>query len=370
MFSFKLPTEIRYCESINALIDYAKMEENDLLVTNRPIYEQIKEFNIKSRVLFQEDFGLGEPSDQMMNSIIHEMKGFAYNRVFAMGGGTVIDVAKVLALTGVEDLLDALYGKVPLVKGHKLLVLPTTCGTGSEVTNIAIFEDTGAHVKKGIVGAAVCPDEAILVPELLKKLPYKFFAFSSIDALIHAIESYLAPTSNIITEMFAAQAIRDILNAYQDIAKSGPESLKKNMAQVLMASTFAGIAFGNTGVGVVHAMSYPLGGKYHVPHGEANYAFLDVVLKKYASVFPDGKITVVQSMITESLGSGASEDPFTSLNSLLNQIMPLKRIREYGVKESELQGFTQSALAQERLMKNNYVSLNADDIFAMYQSCF
>ncbi len=170
--------------------------------------------------------------------------------------------------------------------------------------------------------------------------------------------------------MFADKAIKNILAAYRDIAKEGPEALAKNMAQVLIASTFAGIAFGNTGVGAVHAMSYPLGGKYHVPHGEANYAFLDVVLQKYASVHPDGKITKLRSIIAESLGLEAVNQTFSALNLLLNQIMPLKQIREYGVQESELELFAQSAMAQERLMKNNYVCLSFNDILEMYKSRF
>jgi len=370
MYSFKFPTEVKYFESLDSFMDYAKMEKSDLLITNRPIYEQFKDFNVKCRIIFQEDFGSGEPSDRMINSIIRELDKFKYDRVFAMGGGTVIDVAKVLSLSGVQNVLDALYGRIPLSKGHRLLVIPTTCGTGSEVTNIAILEDTEAHVKKGIVGPAVFPDEAILVPELLKKLPYKFFAFSSIDALIHAIESYLAPASNIITEMFAVKAIKNILEAYQDIAKDGPEARIKNMAQVLIASNFAGIAFGNTGVGVVHAMSYPLGGKYHVAHGEANYAFLDVALQKYASIHPYGKIRSLQSIIAKILVVESAEQAISALGVLLNQIIPLKRIREYGVQESELEAFTQSAMEQERLMKNNYIGLRFNDILEMYKSRF
>ena len=368
MFNFKLSTEVKSFDSIGAFIDYAKMQGNDLLITNRPIYEQFKDLSVNCRIVFQEDFGVGEPTDKMINSILQELGDFKYDRVFALGGGTVIDVAKVLALSDVKDVLDALYGRIPLAKGHRLLVVPTTCGTGSEVTNIAILEDTQAHVKKGIVGPAITPDEAILVPDLLKNLPYKFFAFSSIDALIHAIESYLAPASNTISEMFATSAIQNILAAYQEIAKDGPEARTKNMAQVLVASNFAGIAFSNTGVGAVHAMSYPLGGKYHVAHGEANYAFLDAVLQQYARVQPQGKIAKLQSIIAESLGADSVDQAFPALNTLLNEISPLKQIREYGVQEAELEAFTQAAMAQERLMKNNYVGLAFHDVLEMYQA--
>jgi 4-hydroxybutyrate dehydrogenase len=369
MYSFKLPTEIKIIDSISEFIAAMKISKQDLLITNAPIYEPyLKKHNLKCRVIFQENYGTGEPSDRMINAIIGDLKNFEYERVFAVGGGTVIDVAKVMALSGVNNVLDALYGRVPLVKNRRLLVIPTTCGTGSEVTNIAILEDTEAHVKKGIVGLAIYPDEAILVPELVKGLPYKFFAFSSIDALIHAIESYLAPASNVITEMFAVNAMQKIITAYQEIARRGQEAQREIIGQVLTASTFAGIAFGNTGVGAVHAMSYPLGGKYHVAHGEANYAFLDVVLRKYEESNPEGKIRALKKILGVNLGVTNAEQAISELANLLARIIPLRQLREYGVQENELENFAQAAMDQERLMKNNYAPIDMKALVSMYKS--
>ncbi|HBP64014.1 MAG TPA: 4-hydroxybutyrate dehydrogenase [Desulfosporosinus sp.] len=369
MYNFKLPTEIKYFESIGDFVEKMAITQQDLLITNAPIYEPyLKSYNLKCRIVFQENYGVGEPSDRMVNAIIADLKDIKYERVFALGGGTIIDVAKILALSGVENVLDALYGRTPLVKGHRLVVIPTTCGTGSEVTNISILEDMQAHVKKGIVGPAIFPDEAILVPELLQGLPYKFFAFSSIDALIHAMESYLSPSSNVITEMFAMNSIQRILDSYQDIAKNGPEARTKTIGQVLIASTFAGIAFGNTGVGAVHAMSYPLGGKYHVAHGEANYAFLDVVLRKYDEQHPHGKMNNLKEIICNNLGIKDTNQAICALAKVLNHIIPLKRLQDYGVQENELEIFAQAAMAQERLMKNNYVRLSMEDLVLMYKS--
>ena len=369
MYSFKLPTEIKIIDSISEFIEAMEISKQDLLITNAPIYEPyLKKHNLKCRVVFQENYGTGEPSDRMINAIIGDLKNFEYERVFAVGGGTVIDVAKVMALSGVNNVLDALYGRVPLVKKRRLLVIPTTCGTGSEVTNIAILEDTEAHVKKGIVGLAIYPDEAILVPELVEGLPYKFFAFSSIDALIHAIESYLAPASNVITEMFAVNAMQKIITAYQEIARRGQEAQREIIGQVLTASTFAGIAFGNTGVGAVHAMSYPLGGKYHVAHGEANYAFLDVVLRKYEESNPEGKIRVLKKILGVDLGTTNAEQAISELANLLARIIPLRQLREYGVQENELENFAQAAMDQERLMKNNYAPIDMKALVSMYKS--
>ncbi|MDR3561362.1 MAG: iron-containing alcohol dehydrogenase [Negativicutes bacterium] len=369
MSSFKLPTEIKIIDSIAEFAKVMKISNQDLLITNAPIYEPyLKGLNLTWRIVFQENYGTGEPSDRMINAIISDLRGFNYDRVFAVGGGTVIDVAKVLALSGIDNVLDALYGRVPLVKKRRLLAIPTTCGTGSEVTNIAILEDTQAHVKKGIVGPAIFPDEAILVPELVQGLPYKFFAFSSIDALIHAVESYLAPASNLVTEMFVVEAMQKIIAAYQEIVRRGPEVQGEVIGQVLIASTFAGIAFGNTGVGAVHAMSYPLGGKYHIAHGESNYAFLDVVLRKYEASKPAGKISMLKRILGNSLGINDADKAIGGLADLLAGIIPLRRLREYGVQESELENFAQAAMDQKRLMKNNYVRLDGKDLVNMYQS--
>lgn len=369
MFNFRVATEIKIFDSIDEFVSNMDFTERDLVITNAPVYEpQLKGYNLKCRVVFQEEYGNGEPNDRMINAIIQDLRGNEFDRVFAIGGGTVIDVAKIISLSGIEDVLDALYGRVPIARVRKLLVIPTTCGTGSEVTNIAILEDTQAHVKKGIVGPAIFPDTAILVPDLVKGLPYKFFAFSSIDALIHAIESYLAPASNNITEVFAVSAIQNIIAAYRDIAQNGQEAQMKNTKKVLIASTSAGIAFGNTGVGAVHAMSYPLGGKYHVPHGEANYAFLDIVLRKYDELSPNGKIQSLKQILGDCLGVAGDDQVIVALAELLNRIIPLKRLQEYGVQENELEMFAEAAVAQERLMKNNYKPLSLQDVTKMYQS--
>lgn len=371
MDSFKLATELIVMEGAEEFIQTLSPGERDLIVTNAIIHDaHLASFGLKARVVYQENYGAGEPNDKMINAILKDIGGHKFDRVFAVGGGTVIDIGKVLAIDGVTDVLDALYGRIPIKKGHELIAIPTTCGTGSEVTNIAILEDTTAHVKKGIVGPAICPDKAVLVPEFLQGIPYKFFAFSSIDALIHALESFLAPRSNQITELFATKAIQMIIEAYQEIVKQKGNVANNLYRQVLTASTLAGIAFGNTGVGAVHAMSYPLGGKYHVAHGESNYVFLGAVLEKYETLHPNGRIGELKALLAKILGTGNPKEALSVLFTLLKAIIPLKRLREYGVQESELLAFTQAAMEQERLMKNNYVPLSQGAVYGMYKSCF
>ncbi|MDR3592326.1 MAG: iron-containing alcohol dehydrogenase [Negativicutes bacterium] len=370
MENFKLATELMILDGAEEFVSTLLPSEKDLIITNAVIYDtHLASFGLKSRVVYQENYGAGEPSDKMINTILKDVHDQEFQRIFAIGGGTVIDVGKALSVAGVTDILDVLYGRLALKKGHELIAVPTTCGTGSEVTNIAILEDTTAHVKKGIVGPEIFPDKAVLVPAFLKGIPYKFFAFSSIDALIHAVESFVAPRSNQMTELHAIKAMQQIIGAYQEIVAAKGAIADELYRRVLLASTFAGIAFGNTGVGAVHAMSYPLGGKYHVAHGESNYAFLGVVLSKYEELNPTGRFVELRGLLADILGVKA-QDAVTALADLLNNIIPLKRLREYGVQEAELGEFAQAAMAQERLMKNNYVPLSAEVVYDMFKSRF
>ena len=175
-------------------------------------------------------------------------------------------------------------------KVRELIAVPTTCGSGSEVSNVTIAELTELHTKMGLAADELFPDHAVLIPELLEKLPYSYFAASAIDALIHAVESFVSPKASRYTEMFSLKAVEMIIGGFKDMIQHGPDYRMNLLEDFLVASNFAGIAFGNAGTGAVHAMSYPLSGKYHVPHGEANYPFFTTIFAKYAELNPKGKL--------------------------------------------------------------------------------
>ena len=213
-------------------------------------------------------------------------------------------------------------------------------------------------------------DSAVLVPELLKGLPFKFFATSSIDALIHALESSLSPKATSYTEMFGYQAIEMILNGYKEIAANGQDARMPLLKDFLLASNYAGIAFGNAGCAAVHAMSYPLGGTYHVPHGEANYCLLIGVFKAYMEIDPSGKIKKLNKFIADILGCG-EDVVYDELEKLLNQIIQCKPLHEYGVKEEELETFTGNVMEKQgRLMANNYVELSREKVYDIYKKLY
>jgi len=320
-------------------------------------------------VIFQEKYGAGEPSDDMVEAIYRDIKS-SPERIIAIGGGTVLDIAKLFVLKNVSPVLDLYDGKLEIKKIRELVLVPTTCGTGSEVTNIAILALNSRGTKKGLAVDELYADSAVLIPELLTDLPFKFFATSSIDALIHAIESSLSPKANEMTKLFGYKAIEMILAGYKAIEKNGKEARTALLSDFLTASNYAGIAFGNAGVGAVHALSYPLGAAYHVPHGEANYAIFIGVMKNYMELKSDGDIAVLNAFVAKILGC-ATNEVYTVLEKLLNTIILRKPLHEYGVTEKNLEEFTESVMVnQGRLMANNFVELDKSRVYKIYKELF
>ena len=222
-----------------------RLNSDDLILSNAYIYEPYFGCmeNLNCHVIFQEKYGAGEPTDVMVDAILADAAKTRCKRVIAIGGGTVIDIAKVLAVSDGEGV-DDLYDKAPdLEKKRELIIIPTTCGTGSEVTNISIMARTRIGTKLGLVSPAMYADYAVLIPQLLEGLPFKVFAASSIDALVHAVESALSPKATPYTKLFGYKAIEMIIRGYQTIAKKGPESRFSLLNDFLLASNYAGLAF-------------------------------------------------------------------------------------------------------------------------------
>lgn len=345
--------------------------EKDLVLTNEYIYQPyFGDFKLPCHVVYQEKYGLGEPSDEMIDKIFADIKGIDFKRVIAIGGGSVIDIAKLFVIKNASNTLELFEKSIPMIKDKELIIIPTTCGTGSEATNISIAELKSKGTKMGLAIDELYADYAIMIPEMLRTLPYRFFVTSSIDALIHAIESLVSPKSNCYTELFSIKAIEIILKGYLDIIEKGEDYRIEIIEDFLIASNYAGIAFANTGVGAVHALSYPVGGTYHVPHGEVNYQFFVEVFKTYNRLNPNGKIKDVNEMLADIIGT-TTENVYDELEKILNNLLPKKSLREYGMKEEEIEEFTISVLEkQQRLLANNYTELSRDEIKGVFARLF
>ena len=363
--------EIHKIDTFDEFYKIFEIGEKDLILTIDPIYNTyLKDKKEKLNVVFPEHYALGEPTDEMIDRILADIRNTDFNRVIAIGGGSIVDIAKLFALKQAKCSEQLFLREVPIVKEKKLIIIPTTCGTGSEVTNISIALLTKKNTKLGLSGDELYADYAVLIPELLVKLPYKVFVTSSVDALIHAAESFVSPKTCGYTELFSIKAMEIILKSYMEVVKKGQEHFRTIIEDFLVASNYAGIAFGNTGVGAVHAMSYPLGGVYHVPHGEANYQFFIEVFKYYEMKQPVGKIQDLKKLIASIIGT-TEDKAFEDLGMLLNNLLALKPLKEYGMKEEEIKGFAKSVIeTQQRLLVNNYVTFTEEDLTNIYAKLY
>ncbi|MHB1315115.1 MAG: 4-hydroxybutyrate dehydrogenase [Christensenellales bacterium] len=369
---FAVSTKIYQFDSLDAFIAEFKPSAQDLVVSNRFIYDPlIAPKNLPCKFIFQEKYGAGEPSDLMVEGIMEEIGDFKPARIIGVGGGTVIDICKVLALKPFKELGEIYDDPSKIVKQIETIIIPTTCGTGSEVTNVAVFELTRKHTKMGIANENLYPNHAVLIPEMLSTLPYKFFLFSSADALIHASESYLSPNATVYSELFSVSAIQTILKGYKALLANGPEYRASLYNEFMLAGNIAGIAFGYAGTGAVHGMSYPLGGAYHVAHGESNYQLFTAIFKEYNNLQPKGKIEQFNAIVRQALDLPDNADVCAELDKLVGTLIPLKRLSEYGMKESDIQAFTDNVMEkQQRLMRNAYVPMTREVVERVYRNRF
>jgi 4-hydroxybutyrate dehydrogenase len=358
-------------------LEFAKefdLSHRDLLFTEEFIYRtHLQKLGLPCSVLCRDPYGTGEPDDAMIDRIYADAQQHSAQRIVAVGGGSVIDVGKILALRDAAPSSRLFQRQIPIAKEKQLVIVPTTCGTGSEVTGIAIAHIEDRGTKMGLADDALFADHAVLIPQLVRDLPYPFFVLSAIDALVHAAESYLSPKANAFTEVFSLNACEKILSGFCSILENGKDYRKEIIGDFLTASCFAGIAFSNAGVGPVHALAYPLGGNYHVAHGESNYQFFATVFNTYHKEKPTGKIATLAGVIAEPLSrlgiNAGAEDTFTAMESMLQQLLPLKKLREYGMKEEEVGSFAQSVMDnQQRLLVNSYIPFSLDHAREIYGS--
>lgn len=370
MTQFTIRPQIYQMASCEEFSAYVQLGADDLILTNAYIYEPaFGSMHLSCHVIYLEKYGSGEPSDEMVEAICRDLPA-SFRRVVAIGGGGVLDVAKILSLKHVSPVLDLFDGKQEVIRDKELILVPTTCGTGSEVTNISILALNSRGTKKGLATEALFADSAVLIPALLEGLPFRFFATSAIDALVHAVESSLSPKASTTSKLFGYKAIEMILRGFMEIRDHGEEARIPLLEQFLIASNYAGIAFGNAGCAAVHALSYPLGAVYHVPHGEANYAMFTGVMNKYLSIRSDGEIAHLNAFIANILQCDVS-CVYEEMETLLNVLIPKKPLIEYGMTEEDLQIFTDSVREnQQRLMANNFVPLNDEDVYTIYRGLY
>ncbi len=372
IFQFKVKPSVYEFTTIDEFAAHFPLSDEDTVFTEKFFHEKYLKGKFRCNFIFQDEYGLGEPSDFVIDRIFQDIRGQKIKRFVGIGGGSVLDITKLLCIKDAASVEEIFNEKIPLVRDKGLVLIPTTCGTGCEMTCVSVVDMTKKQTKMGKRIEANFADSAVLITEMLNEIPPQIFLYSSIDALIHAMEIFVAPTGNPFNDIFCKSAIGIILGRYGELVKDGIDKRFKYMDEFLRASTFAGIALSNTACGAVHALAMHFGSAYHVPHGESNARFLTAVFSKYAALCPGGKLQELAELINDVLGVKTDvKGAFDALEKLVDDLLPRKKLRDYGVKEADVPGHVDKVMeTQQRLLRNNFVCLSREDLIDIYRKAY
>ncbi len=314
-----------------------------------------------------------EPEVGVIEQKLKQLRAQQIDGIIALGGGSAIDSAKVLAATyDYNGAINTLFGENTLtVRNLPLIAIPTTAGTGSEVTNIAILSDPMSQMKKGIVSSCLLPDVAIVAPEMTKTCPKVITAASGIDAFVHALEAYVSVNASHITDALAEKALKLIFYALPHAYTNGDNlSAREDMAT---GSLMAGLAFGNAGVGAVHALAYPLGGRFHLSHGMSNAVMLPHVLKVNAPFCADKLFNVAK--LLKVCDHHHSKDEavkllLTAIEKLCREVEIPASLHHFEIPSSCIGELAIEASKVTRLLRNNPKQLSVEEIEDIYRLAF
>ena len=309
------------------------------------------------------------PEDNIADAValarVHEATG-----VCGVGGGSPMDVAKLVSLVSRSgERLQDIYG-VGLAQGPRLplALVPTTAGTGSEVTPIAIVT-TGKAEKKGVVSPLLLPDLALLDADLTLGLPPSVTAATGIDAMVHAIEAYTSasPNNNPISRSLARQALRLLGANIRTATRDGTN--RDARGAMLLGSLLAGQAFANAPVAAVHALAYPIGGHFHVPHGLSNALVLPHVLRFNRDAAQEDYAEIAVDLFPALAGRPCAERTegfIEGLARLSHELGVPRTLSEVGIRQEALPMLARDAMKQTRLLVNNPRLLTEGDALAIY----
>ncbi|AUG55806.1 iron-containing alcohol dehydrogenase [Thalassospira marina] len=315
---------------------------------------------------------VADPPEAIVTGCADMAKSRDIDMVIGLGGGSSLDIAKLVAILIANDQpLSDMYG-IGNVKGKRadLVLVPTTAGTGSEVTNISIIT-TGETTKMGVVAPQLYADFVLLDAELTIGLPKIHTAATGIDAMVHAIEAYTSKfRKNPLSDALAREALR--LLGTNLIAACEDGTNREARENMLLGAMLAGQAFANSPVAAVHALAYPLGGHYHLPHGLTNALMLGPVLRFNASVAAPHYAELADVLNVPGTGDvQARASAFVAhMEDLMNQSGAPRRLRDVNVTDNSLSMLARDAMKQSRLLVNNPVDVTEEDALALYREAF
>jgi len=382
IFSFQGAGEIYFgCGAINQLADLSsRYGSSQVLLVMDPF---LSRGSLKSRivghlntagfipVLF--DRIEPEPSPISAETGAKLARRKACSLVIGIGGGSTLDTAKAIAMLALNKGKVSDYVGLDRVPkpGLPTILVPTTAGTGSEVTFTAVFTNRAAKTKGGINSRFLYPTVALLDPELTLSLPPQVTAQTGMDALTHAIEAYTSNKANPLSDMVAEKAIALIGQFLKKAVKNGKDlGAREGM---LLGSLLAGMALANAGVGAVHAMAYPLGALFNVTHGLANAVLLPYVLEFNRVNCPE-RFARMESLLSGSEGlvstNRGAERCIKKIINLSRAIGIPKNLKELGIPQKAIRTMAEAAIKVARPIENNPRPITVKDIVSLYGKMF
>lgn len=311
-----------------------------------------------------------EPTYVQAQEIIEQFRETGAEMIIAIGGGSVMDIAKLASIAAtddytVKDMLDQpLLGK----KQIETVLIPTTAGTGSEATPNSIVAVPEKELKVGIVNPEMMADAVILDSVMIKRLPMKIAAATGIDALAHAIECFTSNKANPFSNLFAMEALKLIFGNIEK-ACTDPEAMQEK-DNMLIAAFYGGVAITASGTTGVHALSYPLGGKYHIAHGVANAMLLAPVMRFNKDACLDEFEQIYDAVMPAAPQMGKEEKADAVLERMEQIIRSLRipqSLAEFHVQKGELEALVEAGMQVTRLLDNNRKKITSEDARKIYQ---
>lgn len=331
------------------------------------VEKSLRSFRIKSTLF---DGVEPDPRYEIVQKCLEAAGGQKIQCVLGLGGGSALDIAKAASVMATNKGKISDYFGIELIPkpGLPLILVPTTAGTGSEVTPIAILSDEQEKLKKGIVSSYLIPSVAVLDPELTLGLPPQVTAATGMDALIHAIEAYTSLNATSVTDLLACRAV-ELLYHNIRIAFAQGSNLEAR-AKMLEGSLLAGMAFANAGVTAVHAFAYPIGAEFHIPHGIANSLMLAPVMEfnmlgnlerfaHMAHIFGEG----MPGLSMRALALKAVE----AMEQLRRDLGLPGHLGDFGVETDDIPRLAAGVLKVTRLLANNPRQITQRDAEEIYR---
>lgn len=313
-----------------------------------------------------------EPEIALFEQVLDAARAFRPDAVLGVGGGSPLDVSKlVAALYGPGQRIREVFG-IGLLAGRALplVCVATTAGTGADVSPNAILLDEAERLKKGVVSPHLVPDLAICDPELTCSMPPAVTAATGIDALVHCMEAYANKHAHPIVDVYALEGVRRIGRSIEASVRDGADRAAR--ADVMLGALYGGLCLGPVNTAAVHALSYPLGGEYRIPHGVANSLLMPAVFRFNLPAMPEryAEIALALGCASKASAAATAEAGLSRLTEMSRTCGIPQRLRDVGVPEADLPRLSQEAMKVTRLLKNNPREVTAADAERIYREAF